>query len=282
MDRFRRQQVAPSAAAVRRLGPLVAATLACLAWAAAAPVAAQESPLDRCQSLYEQDDLAGSRAACEEAVAGDPDSYAAQWRLARVLIDLGNKAAEKKDRQRLYEAAEQHARRAVALDADDTWGHHYLAASVGKLALFFGGKKKIELSREVRDEAERAVELDPDNDRAHHILGRWNREVATLSPLKKLAAKVVYGGVPKGASLEEAVRQFQIAIRINPGHVNHHLELGITYLDMDRYEDAIAEFETALALPDSDPNDPEYKEEARRMIEKARREQERGRRDKSR
>ncbi len=211
-------------------------------------------------------DLAAEKASLAVAVQANPGDYPAQWNLARVLIDLGNLEADSGRKQALYEEAVTHARAAVALEPGDTWGHHYLAASVGKLALTVGGKQKIELSKEVRAEAEKAIACDANNDRSHHILGRWNREVAHLSPVLKLAAKVVYGGVPQGASDEKAVAEFKEAIRINPQHVNHHLELGITYMEMKQFDAAIVEFESALALPDTDPNDAQYKVEARENI----------------
>ncbi len=256
------------------LGALLALAAASFASAAGdpppAPVTAADS-LAAIETAYAADDLAASRTAAEAVLERRPDSYVAQWQLARVLIDLGNKEQDEKGREALYADAEKHARRAVALSPDDTWGHHYLAASVGKLALTAGGRTKINLSKEVRDEAQKAVALDPRNDKSWHILGRWNREIANLSPILKLAAKVVYGGVPKGASNEQAVDCFQKAIAIDPAHVNHHLELGITYMEMEEYALARAQFETALTLPPSDPNDPEYKAQAAKWLEKAKR-----------
>jgi tetratricopeptide (TPR) repeat protein len=285
----RKTIMAPGPAALALVALLLSAGAAEAAPAtSAAPASEAGQPesvaalLASCDQHYHASELQASRAAAEQALDLDPGSYPAHWKLARVLIDLGNKAEKKEDRQRLYEAAEAQARRAVALRDDDTWGHHYLAASVGKLALFHGGKTKIELSKEVRDEAERAVALDPTNDKSYHILGRWNREVANLSAIKKLAAKVVYGGVPKGASEEKAVEYFQRAISLAPAHINHHLELGITYFGMEKYDQAIAEFERCLELPRSDPNDPDYQAEAQRMLEKAKRRVSRPREDKSR
>jgi len=196
----------------------------------------------------------------------DSTDHVAAWNLARVLIDEGNRQTGKKQRKALFEQAVGYARQAVRHGPDDTWSHHYLAAAVGKLALTVGGKRKIRLSKEVRDEAQEALRLDPDNDKAHHILGRWNREVAHLSPFLKIAAKIVYGGVPKGASDANAVHEFQEAIRINPRHINHHLQLGITWMKMRKYQKAIAEFQTCLELPDSDPSDPIFKQEARKQI----------------
>lgn len=255
---------------MNRLAPVFFAIAVSLAALVSPPAAAASDPLAECQQAYEAGDLAASRAAAETVLGIEPDSYAASWMLARVLIDQGNRAPDKPAREPYYREAERHARRAIALNPDDTWGHHYLAASIGKLALSAGGKTKINMSKEVRDEAARAIALDPRNDKSLHILGRWNREIANLSPLLKLAAKVVYGGVPKGASNEKAVEYFQRALAVNPTHVNHHFELGVTYHEMGRYDLAVASFEQALALPARDPNDPQYHADAERWLEKAR------------
>jgi hypothetical protein len=80
------------------------------------------------------------------------------------------------------------------------------------MALFEGGKAKIEMSREVKAEAERALALNPKDDRAMHVLGRWNREIARLNVFEKTAAKVAFGGVPEGASMNDAVTWLEKAV----------------------------------------------------------------------
>lgn len=248
----------------------VSACLSLLLLALSAAIAAAD-PIADCDAAYAALDLAGSRAAATLALNGD-DAYGAHWRLARVLIDLGNREPDKAAREKLYAEAERHARQAVALREADTWGHHYLAAALGRLALSAGGKKKINISREVRDEAQRAVDLDPHNDRSLHILGRWNRELANLSPLLKLAAKVVYGGVPEGASNERAVELFNRAIAIAPDRMSHRYELGLTYLEDGQPALAVPLLESVLAMPDREPNDPDYRAQAETALARARRE----------
>lgn len=256
----------PLAVVVKRL--LAGACLA-LVCGVCAPVLA--GPLEDCEKAYAANDLAASRSAAEAAIAAMPDNATAHWMLARVLIDLGNRETAKSAREALYTEAESQARRAAVLNPEDTWAHHYLAASLGKLALTEGGKRKIELSKEVRAEALRAVELDPRNDLSLHILGRWNLEIANLSPFLKLAAKVVYGGVPEGASNEKAVEYFQRAMAIDPARLSHRLELGVTYMKMDRPQEAIPLFQSVLDLPALEPNDPDYKAQAAKWLPKAER-----------
>ncbi len=227
--------------------------------------------LAQCDAAYEANDLDASRQAAEAALAADANSASAYWKLSRALIEQGNLTDNKQQRLEFYENARLAAQQAVDSDAADSWARSYLAAAVGKLALFHGGKKKIELSKIVRDQTLRAIELDPRNDMALHILARWNREVANLGMLTKLAAKVVYGGVPKGASNENAVRYFRDAIAVQPANINHHLELGFTYMKMRQYTDAITEFETVLNLPEDTPSDSDYKQQAQKELKKAQR-----------
>jgi Tfp pilus assembly protein PilF len=75
------------------------------------------------------------------------------------------------------------------------------------------------------------------------------------------------GGVPEEASEENAVAAFQKAIELKPSHINHHLELGITYEMMDMEEEAKKEFQICLDLPKSDSDDDKYKVQAQEFLE---------------
>ena len=59
---------------------------------------------------------------------------------------------------------------------------------------------------------------------------------------------------------------FKKAIEIKPGHINHHLELGITYEMMDKEKLAAEEYQKCLDLPKTDSDDDQYKEEARERL----------------
>ena len=71
----------------------------------------------------------------------------------------------------------------MKLKPDDSKGHTYLAIAVGKLALYEGGKRKVELASEVKKEAERAIKLNAREDlTAWHVLGVLrNGEMAELN-----------------------------------------------------------------------------------------------------
>ena len=202
------------------------------------------------------------------ALAADTASFAALWRLARVESELGEDSSGEAQR-RLISSAVAHARTAVKLAPDSALGHVWLAVALGRQALKEGPKTRLALSREIKSEVDRAIQLDPAVGRAWHALAMWNRKIASLNTLERMAANTVLGGVPKGASMENAVSDFQKAIELEPGYVNHRLELGRTYMDLKRWGDARTELEKAASLPPtSNPRDPRYQQEARELLAK--------------
>jgi tetratricopeptide (TPR) repeat protein len=156
----------------------------------------------------------------------------------------------------------------VALDSLAWEGHFELASTLGRYALFQGGKTKIRLSREVKLEADKAVAINPRCDRAYHVLARWNRGIAELNFFEKAGATVVYGGLPEGATMNNAVTLFEKAIAINPDYANHHLELGRTYLALGLKDKAREQLTRALECPRLSPFDPEYKADAQVLLRK--------------
>ena len=223
------------------------------------PGAAAADSFARAESLYAAGQLAPARAAYLEVLATEPAHFRALYRVSRAESELGEDAKGEEQR-RLTSAAVEHARAAIAAAPDSAQGHQ---------ALREGAKTRLALSREIKSEVDRAIALDPTLGRAYHARALWNRKIASLNFLERAAANTVLGGVPKGASMENAVADLQKAIELEPRYVNHHLELGRTYLEMDRHADARRELEQAVALPaTSNPRDPHYQGEARELLKK--------------
>ena len=97
----------------------------------------------------------------------------------------------------------------------------------------------------------------------------WNRKIATLNAVERAVANAVLGGVPKGASMENAVQDLQKAVALEPEYVNHRLELGRTFQMVRNDADARRQLEKAIALPPkSSPRDSIYQAEARELLRK--------------
>jgi len=225
------------------------------------------SQLAKGDSLFNLFDNKGALDAYLKALALDSLSYEANWKASRAYLDVGEVIDDDDERIEYYQNGTICAERAVRIQPEGGKGHLFLAIALGRIALDAGAKERIRLSKQIKEEVDLAIKYDPNDDIAYHVLGRWNRKLANLSWIEKGFADIFLGGVPDEASDENAVAAFKKAIEINPKHINHHLELGITYEMMGLDEEARQQYEICLELPKSDSDDEKYINEARERLE---------------
>lgn len=178
--------------------------------------------------------------------AGRTDAFTLQ-RIARQYSDLVTEQPDRPAQRRFAELALEYSRRAAALEPNNAVNVLSIAISYGKLAWVSDTRDKVRYSRMVRSETERALALDPTYAWAHHILGRWHVEVARLGLAARAVVALVYGGLP-GASIDEALKHLQRAVELEPGELQHHIELGLAYRARGEAERARSALERGLAL----------------------------------
>jgi tetratricopeptide (TPR) repeat protein len=186
------------------------------------------------------------------------------WRLSRTKVDIGEQRNSEDVRKQFYREALTHAEAAIAADSMNARAYLAGAIAAGRVGLMSGTREKVELSRTVKEYVDRAIELNPDLPAPYHVRARWNYEVASLGFFSRAVVRAVYGGLPD-ASYEAAVDDFERSIALDDRVVDR-LELGRTYLAMDQEDEARAQLEKALTLSNKDPDDPQYKEEARELL----------------
>jgi tetratricopeptide (TPR) repeat protein len=208
----------------------------------------------------------------QEALKLEAQNYEALWKASRAKVDIADviPATDKdvKPRQlKLYGEAITYARQAVAANPNDTWGHFQLSASMGKRLLLLSKKEQVDASKAVRAEIDKAIALDTNNDLAYHALGRWHRRMAEIGGAKRFFGSILYGSIPKG-SFEESAKNLKKAIELRPDFVNHHLELGRTYVSLEKFDLAAQEFQKAIDLPKTTSKDDVLKADAQAELAK--------------
>ena len=222
-------------------------------------------------AAYRAFDDAGALARYREALGVDTNCYEALYKASRTLGDMADvltvdRVGEPQGRMALYDEAVTLARRAVAVNPEDAWGHLQLASATGKRLLLLGKREQIDAARAVRAGIDQALALTPTNHFAHHALGRWHRRMAEIGGVKRLVGGLLYGSIPKG-SFEESENCLRRAIEIEPGYLGHHLELGRTLVALGQREGAEASFRQCLELPKTTAKDDFYQNEARRELQ---------------
>jgi tetratricopeptide (TPR) repeat protein len=197
----------------------------------------------------------------------EPENVDVLLRIARQYRHLMQDATKTEEKLKFGAVAKEYAERAVKLAPKQAEAHLSLAICHAKMVPILGNKERLETSKEVKAAVDKAISLDPKKDQAWHILGCWHQRLADISMVKRALAMVVYGGLP-AATNEESVKCLEKAIKLNPDNLIHYIELGRTYAQMGKDEEARKFIEKGLAMPDTGKDDPEVKKMGRETLGK--------------
>ena len=193
-----------------------------------------------------------------ETLAADAGNFEAAWKLARADYWLGGHAPEA-ERRRFLEQGIDAGRKAAALQPNRPEGHFWMAVNMGALAESFGVRQGIKYRTPIRNALETVLRIDPafQDGSADRALGRWYYKVPRL-----------FGGNKKLA--ESHLRK---SLAYKPNSTASHFFLAELLLDDGRSQEGRAELEAVIAAPpnpDWIPEDNDFKDKARRALQRAR------------
>jgi|GEM_PF-2238100 hypothetical protein len=162
-----------------------------LALAVSAPAQTAVELIKAGDDARDQRDDAKALESYLAALELEPENYEALWKASGSMVDVADLVNVRakgglEKQKKYYQDAAEYARKAIAVNPNDTNGHFQLSAALGMYALGLGNKEKIAMSREIKAEIEKSIELDPNNDGAYHALGRWHRTIAEIGGAKRL------------------------------------------------------------------------------------------------
>jgi tetratricopeptide (TPR) repeat protein len=197
----------------------------------------------------------------------DPNNAQLLVRIARQYRHLMSETPAKQEKEHLGTTAVEYAQRAVALAPNDPDTQLAVAISYGKLLPLLGTKDQIADSRIIKSAVDKVLSLDAGNDLAWQVLGRWYLALAEVSGVKRALAQMAYGKLPP-AKYEDAMHCFQKAIELNPNRLIHYIELGRTFVQMGRLDEARKFITKGLSMPNTEKDDPETKDVGRQLLAK--------------
>lgn len=202
----------------------------------------------------------------------DSENAEALSKIARVYIDFGDMIVEstpdwETKRLKQYQVAEQYARRAVKADPNGTWGHFYVAASLGSAASVSPIAKQIDLAEEIRGSVEKALAIDPKNGFAYHLYGVWHRKMAEIGKMRRMFASVFLGRAPPNSTVEKSIEYLQKAVSLNPTVIVSRLELAQSYAAAENWPAARNSLASVRELPIQFSDDTKHKQKAEQLLE---------------
>jgi Tfp pilus assembly protein PilF len=216
-----------------------------------------ESSLEQADKLELQGETESAIHVLKEADTASPDNPQIDKRLSRLYARRIQEISDQTEKKSDATLAVELGKKAVAQLPNDAQAHIGLAAAYGQLCWFVDDKTRVEYSKAIHSEVNKGLAIDPDSDYGHLILARWNFEMATLNPVLKGIAELVYGQFPP-ASTQAAFTNFKKAIELNPSRVIHHAEYAKALEALGEKEKAREEWAKVMELKAVDAQDRLY------------------------
>ena len=199
-------------------------------------------------------------------------SFDVRLRLSRTYYDYGLDLLAKNDEPDAklhFEQSVLHAQHLVHAFPDSAQSHFMLAATIGNLAQFESGQKKVVIGRMVEQHSRQAIALDSTWAYPYVSLGIYFRELSRLSWLERAMAKVFYGRIPN-VKESDVLSLLLRAIEIKPDFAFLHHELAMTYLTFGQKQKAMDHLETLILLAPETSQDVRNQVNARALMEEMR------------
>jgi len=192
----------------------------------------------------------------EEVLAIEPNNRVALVHGSRMLCNTGGRSKDKSIKKSRAERAMSYALKAIRLDNNDKEAHLNYILSLGILSeMADSPREKLSNAKIIRKEVDFLLKIDPDYAPAYYILGKWNFALASLSGFEIFVCKVLFGGVPEGASMKQALLCYDKALEQWPDYILFHYSKGLVYHKLGDRANTIASLKRALNIKPVEPDD---------------------------
>ena len=179
----------------------------------------------------------------------NPQHYQSLWRAAVLSVSIGNRYSDETRKSAYFNAAQDYASRALAVQADGGESNYAMALALFSQAGLLSARDRLRIFKKIRPHVFLATECRPDLAEGWQLLGRWYYRVAHYNVLEKTFSRVVLGGYPQGATTKKAMDAMETAHRLDPTRIQYHYDLARMYKYQGRRKRAIAILQEAIKLP---------------------------------
>lgn len=224
-----------------------------------------DSLVHRADSLYKAFDGEASLSLYQQLLKQDSTFYPALWRTSMLYSRMGFDLGDEQKKKRYYEQALDLARKALKTEPDRVESHFAMGVALGRNALIAGARERVSTASAIKEHAEKAVKADSTHAGAHHLLGRWHLKLSNLNFAEKMAARWLYGGIPEGASMDQALSHLKQAAQLDPNYVIHWYDLGRAYHIDGKTDRALNALEKAVSQDPKMKSDQQYQQKAEKL-----------------
>jgi tetratricopeptide (TPR) repeat protein len=223
--------------------------------------------LNEAAAYYENGEEEKAFRAYYKTLEQHPVNYEALWNLSLLYTKKGH--YQEQDSQRTYylNKARDIAILSLEVHPDRPRSHYVYGISTATLVdKMPNSAERIQLLWDIKKHADIAAELDPSYAPVWHLLGVWHSKLGNISRAERFAARMLYGKLPEGASLQKAEEYLKKAIRLEPREILFQVDLAQHYQETGQSSRAVPFLENALAMQVVSESDRHYQQDARQRL----------------
>jgi len=203
---------------------------------------------------------------CKTEITLDPVNYTSLCRAALFSARIGRRQSNKDLKSQYFTEARNYAERALKIKSADE-SNYVMSVAIGSVAEVASTKEALLLSKDVKKYAEAALKINPNHAGANHVLGMWNFRVANLNFIQRAAANALFGGLPEGASNDNALKYLQKATQAQPDFILYWLDLAQCQNENNQEAAAIQSVKKALSLKIQTPDDAAHLAKCKELLQ---------------
>jgi len=226
------------------------------------------SLLSEAKKHFERGDEEKAQEIYLKILEKEPNNYEALWNTSIIYIRKARRQFVYATQEAIYRTALAYARLCVEKHPDKPRSHYVVAlASAGLADDMPNSSERVKLIWDMKEYAYRAAEMDPQYAPVWHLKGVWHSKLANVSRTERLAARLIYGTLPVGATNHKAEEYLNRAIRMDQNVILFKLDLAQHYQETGQARKAKQILKTVLDMQPVSLNDYYDLNEARERYE---------------
>ncbi len=194
----------------------------------------------------------------------DSNNFQALWNISFVYQRSGWLEQDKGKKQSLIEKAISYSQKLIEKFPDTYEANVVYAGALARMTEFLPSKEKVNTARSIKEFGETAMRINPNDHQVWYLLGWLNFSMGKASWLERSLAGLLFGGLPKGMTIETGIEYLEKANELNRDCIVYLYDLA-TFYERTNTATAIQVTKKALSILPKAPEDFIYLEKCKNL-----------------